>query len=136
VIRLPPPAWLRAACLVAFMAMLVQIFVLSEPRFVLDVRQLAWDKMLHASAFGALALLLWTSVGYRAPWLNWLAIAIIGALDELHQIYVPGRSADVLDVAADAIGAAIVTYAMHRIARAAQRKSLPRAVDRLYGQRA
>ena len=41
-----------------------------------------------------------------------LAIAIAyGASDELHQAFVPGRSADVHDLAADAMGAVIGTVA-------------------------
>jgi VanZ family protein len=134
--RLPPPAWLRAACFAAFAAMLVQIFLLVEPRYVPEIRNIAWDKLLHAGGFGAMALLFWTAIGFRRPWMSWLTIALIGALDEIHQLYIPGRSADAFDVIADALGAALVTLAMHRIARTAQRKSLPRAVDRLYGQRA
>ena len=40
----------------------------------------------------------------------------VGALDEFHQIFVPSRTADIFDVAADAVGAAIATFILHRMA--------------------
>ena len=112
-IQVPPPAWLRALCFAAFVAALVQIFFL--PRPAAAVVDLLWDKFLHASAFGGVAFLLWMTIGFQAPGLNWAAIAAIGALDEFHQIFVPTRTADVFDVAADMVGAAVVTLVLHRL---------------------
>ena len=112
-ITVPPPAWLRALCFVAFLATLVQIFFL--PRPAPAITDLIWDKFLHASGFGALAFCLWMTVGFHAPWLNWIAITVIGSLDEFHQIFVPTRTADVLDVVADAIGAGLVTLALQLV---------------------
>ena len=72
------------------------------------------DKSLHALAYLGLAVLviraivgrLRARVSVRAA-LAALAISIgYGITDELHQLYVPGRSADVFDLFADAIGAA------------------------------
>jgi VanZ family protein len=37
----------------------------------------------------------------------WLAVVAFGISDEWHQSFVPGRSADVLDVLADAAGGAL-----------------------------
>jgi VanZ family protein len=110
-IPVPPPAWLRALCLAAFIAMLVQIFFLPRP----PGAAIAWDKLLHAGGYGVTAFFLWVAIGFQAPWLNWLAITAIGALDEFRQIFIPTRSADVLDVAADAAGAALVTFVLHRL---------------------
>jgi len=122
-IALPPPGWIRAACLLAFAAFLVQLFVLDEPRIVERLVNLTWDKALHALAFGGMAALLWTSLGCDAPVLTWLVITATGAVDELHQVFVPGRSADVLDVLADAVGAAIFVFVLHRVA-------MPRRIGR------
>lgn len=72
-----------------------------------------WDKVLHAGAFGVLALLsAWALMRGRlraATWPVLLAACLItilyGASDELHQSFVPGRTADVSDLLADAVGA-------------------------------
>lgn len=71
------------------------------------------DKFQHAGAFGGLAFLLcaaWTI--FRPPGLL-MAAAVIGiaatygALDELTQMLVPRRSADVRDWIADVVGATL-----------------------------
>jgi len=117
-IALPPPTWLRILCLGAFAATLAQIFLLAQPDVVGRLHSIAWDKLLHAAAFGTLAALLWTAVGFEAPLASWLAIAVIGALDEANQLYVPGRTPDLLDVVADALGAAVATIALTRLSAA------------------
>ena len=114
----PPPPWLRAVCLAAFAALLAQLFFLEEPRFARDLADATWDKLLHAAVFGALALLYWVGLGFRAPLPSWILVTAIGALDEFHQIFIPTRTADVLDAVADAVGAAIVILVLQRLARA------------------
>jgi VanZ family protein len=72
-----------------------------------------WDKVLHAGAFGVLALLsAWALTRGRlraATWPVLLAACLVailyGATDEFHQSFVPGRDADVFDLVADALGA-------------------------------
>ena len=109
-----PPPWLRALCLAAFLAALLQIFVFAQPPAAEQLRSLAWDKLLHATAYGALGLFLWFGVGFNAPVASWLAVSAVGALDEVHQLFVPLRTPDVRDVVADSVGAAVVTFALHR----------------------
>jgi VanZ family protein len=47
-----------------------------------------------------------TRTAARACWIAFLLVVAYGIGDEWHQAYVPGRSADWQDVAADAVGAA------------------------------
>ena len=73
------------------------------------------DKTGHSVAYAGLALLCVRAVGRRLPCrvvlrVATLALAIAaayGAFDELHQWFVPGRSADVFDLFADVRGALI-----------------------------
>lgn len=79
---------------------------------VIWLRELIPDKIQHASAYGALALLILSglrtlSVRYAVGW-AWLAVALLGALDEFHQTFIPGRNGDVLDWVADVGAAALV----------------------------
>jgi VanZ family protein len=62
------------------------------------------DKLFHAANFGVLALLIFFASG--RPALAVLLASLYGAVDELHQATVPGRSADVADWVADTLGAA------------------------------
>ncbi len=121
-IKTPPPPWLRAACLAGFAAGLAQLFLLDEPQLARDVANATWDKLLHAMVYGGLALFYWMGLGFRAPFPSWVLVTTIGALDEFHQIFIPTRTADVLDVVADAVGAAIVILVLQHLSRAPRRK--------------
>jgi len=77
------------------------------------------DKPAHALAYVGLAGLIARALGGGLPpritavrFVIGFAISVIyAASDELHQWFVPGRSADLADVAADAIGAAVALIA-------------------------
>jgi VanZ family protein len=85
------------------------------------------DKVAHFGAYAVLgALLAWGADRSRVT----LAVAVVlgvlyGASDEIHQMYVPGRSPDVLDWAADAAGVATACflYTRWRSRRAAARSA-------------
>jgi len=82
--------------------------------------ELTWsDKIKHFLFYAVLGGLIWRAIAPNRPkwWRIGLSIAIsafYGLSDELHQLYVPGRSCDMCDLAADTLGAAagafILTY--------------------------
>jgi VanZ family protein len=74
------------------------------------------DKIEHFSAFFVLAILLNLTMIYQRKSLllfNYAALVTIiiclsyGAIDELHQMFIPGRSADLRDWLADSAGVII-----------------------------
>ena len=73
------------------------------------------DKPAHSAAYMGLAFVIARALARGLPprltWqqalIGFVIAALYGASDEFHQSFVPGRDADVLDVRADAIGAAI-----------------------------
>jgi VanZ family protein len=88
------------------------------------------DKVAHFAAYALLAwLLIFATERSRLP----LAVAVVlalvyGATDEIHQMYVPGRSPDVLDWFADAAGVAAATLVyVRRRAAAGTGAPLPSA---------
>ncbi len=92
------------------------IFVLSaqpNPLPFLPPELLLQDKLLHGLAYTLLGALLvpgFRGAGCTARCAFLLAVAvasIYGATDEIHQSFVPGRNADVLDWVADTLGAAL-----------------------------
>lgn len=72
------------------------------------------DKPLHALAYAGLAVLAFRAVagGLPAPVTRRHAAAVLaitigyGVTDEIHQMFVPGRTAELADLVADATGAA------------------------------
>ncbi len=70
------------------------------------------DKLLHVGAYAVFGLLLYRAFNtmdkrtstVRLVIMSILLTALYGASDEIHQYFVPSRSAEFLDFAADAIG--------------------------------
>lgn len=78
------------------------------------------DKLAHCLVFGILCALVVYGVGHRgrqALIAGIVATSLYGCLDEIHQIFVPGRSPDVLDWLADTIGASLAALVIHRVKR-------------------
>jgi VanZ family protein len=98
----------------------------------------AQDKIIHALAYGALAVMLLGSYPLRADRYSWQQIgasvviaSLYGASDELHQSFVPGRNPEIGDWLADTLGALIAVLLVawlvknrHALKPAAQNKSL------------
>lgn len=77
------------------------------------------DKILHMIAFGVLTSTwvfgLRLAFGWswtKVAWVSALFGALYGITDEVHQYYVPGRSAEVGDWIADAVGSMLVGLAV------------------------
>jgi VanZ family protein len=86
------------------------------------------DKGVHFVEYGVLGFLMTHAV--RVTWPRarralsaafWLTVSL-GLIDELHQAYVPGRSADTLDLATDALGALIAITLYHLLAGLIRRR--------------
>lgn len=77
-----------------------------------------FDKFLHMVEYGILSYLTiraLTGSEVRLPRGGLIMLAVIfatlyGASDEIHQIFVPGKSADILDLLADFIGASTAGF--------------------------
>jgi len=80
------------------------------------------DKIKHFAAYLILSLLLSLAFHFQEKWeavkkkfylYSVVAISVYGCLDEIHQMFIPNRSAEVLDWVADVTGAvlgALVIY--------------------------
>lgn len=90
------------------------------------------DKLVHAVVFGGLSVLLhmaWRRSFPGRPW-AWPVIAITalyGLSDEIHQSFVPGRSMEALDLAADTVGACLGQWALATRRPALRREATPGA---------
>jgi VanZ family protein len=89
------------------------IFLLSSipGRSMPDVPQLKYDKVLHALVYSVLGGSFYLALRHassltRARLVAAAALFAIayGVTDEVHQLFVPGRNADLFDVVADGVG--------------------------------
>lgn len=83
----------------------------SWPRIKLGPDGLALDKIAHFSAYAILAALCLraTREPHRLANIVWtvLGVSALGAVDEWHQSFIPGRSMSVADWVADTAGAIV-----------------------------
>jgi VanZ family protein len=132
-------SWAAPVLWAATLLYLGLIFYLSsQPDPLPELTQRIWDKALHLVEYGALGTLLAAALVAseaspgRAALIAATAASLYGATDELHQAFVPNRSCDVRDWAADTLGATLgavaVALALKWIgARASIRPSTTRA---------
>lgn len=72
-----------------------------------------FDKLLHFILYAGFALTL--AMGLRFKWVL-LVVAVYGVSDEIHQLWVPGRSGDVADWVADVLGGTAYLLIKWRVA--------------------
>ncbi|MEN9791624.1 MAG: hypothetical protein RLZZ63_1282 [Gemmatimonadota bacterium] len=79
------------------------------------------DKVVHFGMYGGFAYLLLRASRYRAAWgrvmIVLACVAVFGLIDEVHQDYIPGRSASLADWFADILGGATGAVLSHVRAR-------------------
>jgi VanZ family protein len=88
------------------------------------------DLLAHFAAFGTLAALVlrgcadgaWRAVSWRRGGIAWLVTIVYAASDEVHQAFVPGRTAAIDDWAADTLGAGLVVAGLVIAARTLARR--------------
>jgi VanZ family protein len=105
--------WLAFAPPLAYAAVIFALSSQSRPLPFLPDELLLHDKLLHALEYSVLGALLVVSLrlaGLRPRPALVVAVllgSLYGATDEIHQSFVPGRDAAVLDWVADTLGVAL-----------------------------
>jgi VanZ family protein len=93
----------RFACLAVASAIMLGLLLLRSHAI-----PAGWDKAAHFCTFALITALLWHGTAGRAPLVVLGAVVAFGALDEVHQSFMPGRTAELFDFFADAAAAAAV----------------------------
>ncbi len=95
-----------------------------------DLSILAYDKVFHFLLFGLFCYFLYRALqnqnryprlALHAPWAAFSVTILYGVFDEVHQVFVPGRSPDLLDLLADSLGALTAIVILLVLARARSR---------------
>lgn len=96
----------RLLALIVVGLMLLALFVGGAQPFAAGLVPVPWDKLAHFAFFFIFALLL-ARVVLLPVALVFLLALLVGAADEFHQIYLPGRSPGIDDLLADTLGASL-----------------------------
>lgn len=111
---IPPIAW---ASLIFFLSGQSVL-----PKFDTSLVDFFFKKLAHISVYLVLYLLFWRAIkiarpqsNHRTQWLAPFLLCLIYALnDELHQSFVPGRSATMRDIGYDTLGTTIAMLWRYR----------------------
>ncbi len=103
----------RVGALLSLLVLVPALFVLGAKPIAVGLIPVPWDKLVHFVLFALLAMLAGLSGGLLR-WqgrtvllLAFFGAVLVGALDEWHQVYLPGRSAGWDDFAADVLAALV-----------------------------
>lgn len=99
----------RFICLVAVLILIASLFWLGSNPVAVGLFPPPLDKVAHFATFGLIAAMLWLSVLRGRPLLVIALVSLVGAADEFHQIFLPGRSAGLDDWATDIFSAVVIT---------------------------
>lgn len=98
--RLAPFAWMAMVFLLSNQPDIAEPFEIPD--------WLPADKLVHAGLYAVLAALLY--LAGLGPVAAVFVTALYGVTDEIHQMFVPGRSPELLDLVADILGAIAGAY--------------------------
>jgi VanZ family protein len=106
----------------AFTIYCVIIFIGSSiPGDRIDIDGPGIDKLIHTVEYSILSLLLFLSLRLSSTiktsvifWISAIGSSLYGLSDEIHQLFVPLREFDVLDIICNASGSILGAYVMFR----------------------
>ena len=116
-------AWWYWTPVVGYAALIFFLSSLSHPEiYVPSLLMKLGDKILHGIEYGVLGILTYRAFRYaggawsasHALLLAITASTTYGLTDEIHQLFVPLREADVWDLLTDAVGSSVAAWAWAR----------------------
>ena len=101
-------------------AYIAGIFLFADSSVISDLSPFNPYSLLHIPLYGILTLLLFFSfVPSKSHSTRFLIVGlvatVIGVADEIHQAYIPGRNASVVDVFLDIVGIGLCLFAVRRV---------------------
>ena len=106
--------WIRVGCIAASFLMAATLLLGAHQIGRMNSVPHFFHKVEHFFYYGIMAILLAHGLGRRWFWIALLVVPLFGALDEWHQIYVPGRNSSAWDWATDVLGSSVAVYVYSR----------------------
>jgi len=94
---------------ISLTALILMIFIGGTEPVAVGLFPPPLDKIVHSLVYGLMLLLAILSFPNTRKLILFIAIVMVGMLDEIHQIYLPGRSAGLDDLSADILGCIIIS---------------------------
>jgi len=114
--------WIRAGCIVVAILMAATLFFDAYEIGKVNFVPYVFHRLEHFVYYGGMAFLIACGLGRRWFWIVLLAVPLIGALDEWHQFYTPGRSSSVYDWLTDVLGTLVAVFLYYRATRVREGK--------------
>jgi hypothetical protein len=111
------PLQTRLLLLGAATGMVAGLFILGSLPIAVGLFRPPIDKFVHAGFFSILTIFLCHGTNRSNLPAVFSGVALIGILDEWHQYYLPGRTADILDLTADITAAGTIIFIIYLIRR-------------------
>ena len=112
---------MRTAAMLLALGIMLSLFILGAHPIAVNLIPSPWDKLVHGCVFALLTCGVGLASGLqdrRRLVVGLAAALLVGALDEWHQAYLPGRQATwndlIADVAGSIIGAALLARGTRR----------------------
>src|SRR6185436_3021202 len=102
--------WIRGGCILAAFLMAAALFVEAHLVATMPLFSPPYDKLWHFFFYGTMAVLLAHGVGRYWLIVPLILVPAIGAADEWHQSFVPGRTASGWDWLADEAGMVVAMF--------------------------
>ena len=112
-----PSSKMRLLAALCLALLLGNLFYHGQQTYAVNLIRPPIDKLVHLVLFGSIATLLWIVAGARRVLIVLGIAVLLGILDESIQWFSPGRSAEWLDLLADAIGACLGVLLCRQITR-------------------
>ena len=106
--------WIRGGCIAAALFMAATLFLAAHDIGKVNSVPPLGHKVEHFLYYGAMAFLIASGLGRRWFWIALLFVPLVGALDEWHQFYVPGRNASAIDWLVDTVGTGVAVWGYWR----------------------
>jgi VanZ family protein len=111
------PAPVRFLSGAAFFLLVAVLFVGGAQPEAAGMFDAHWDKLAHFGYFALLAVFAMLASGLRFPALALIAVVVVGLADELAQTQLPGRHANLPDLAFDLAGAVCAVFLLLALQR-------------------
>lgn len=98
--------WAARLCLAI---VIIVLFVGGSQPYAGSLFTPPWDKVVHIIFYGGMLVLAKLAYPHTPLWKLAVGVLMIGALDEVHQMFVPGRRPGWEDFGADIIGITLAT---------------------------
>ena len=101
---------IRIFAMLCFVLLLAALFIGGRQPGAGSLFRVPWDKVVHLTFYGTLTILAGIALPKIKLPILFFIIVSIGGIDELLQIYIPGRHAGFDDLAADTVGCLIALF--------------------------